>query len=112
MGSLGVGDKVNRHFFLQFGAAIMLGMFDGMAASVQSAGSVENPTMRDLMLARTSQNFANVVNSVLQRYANVVPTVTIREGKKCKVYFTQDVVMSPWMETRKLSWVAGNGGQP
>lgn len=112
MGSLGVGDKVNRHFFLQFGSAIMLGMFDGMAASVQSAGSVENPTMRDLMLARTSQNFANVVNSVIQRYANVVPTVTIREGKKCKVYFTQDVVMSPWMETRKLSWVAGNGGQP
>lgn len=110
MGSLGVSDKVNRHFMLQFGAAIMLGMFDGAAASVQSAGSVENPAMRDLVLSRTSQNFSNVVTSIIQRYANVVPTVTIREGKKCKVYFTQDVMMTPWMETRSLSWVSGQKG--
>lgn len=110
MGSLGVKDKLNRHFFLQFGSAIMLGLFDGAAASVQSAGAEQNPTMRDLMLARTSQNFASIVNSVIQRYANVVPTVTIREGKKCKVYFTQDVMMTPWMETRNLSWVAGSTG--
>lgn len=108
LGSLGVKDQVNRHFMLQFGAAIMLGMFDGAAASVQSAGATENPTMRDLVLARTSQNFANVVNSIIQRYANVVPTVTIREGKKVKVYFTQDVTMTPWMETRELSWVKGS----
>ena len=105
LGSLGVKDKVNRHLVLQFGAAIFLGVFDGLAAQVQSATAEDNPTARDLVLSRTSQNFSNVVNAVIQRYANVVPTVTIREGTKLKCYFTQDVLLTPFMPTQDLSWV-------
>lgn len=107
MGRLGVGGKVNRHLMLQFGAAIMLGVFDGLAAQVQSPGSQEDPTARDMVLSRTSQNFSNLVNAVIQRYANVVPTVTLEEGTKMKCYFTQDVALTPFMETRELSWVRG-----
>jgi type IV secretory pathway VirB10-like protein len=107
MGRLGVDGQVNRHMMLQFGAAIMLGVFDGLAAQVQSPGSEDNPTARDMVLSRTSQNFANVVNAVIQRYANVVPTVTIKEGTKLKCYFTQDVALTPFMATRDLSWVRG-----
>ena len=109
LGRLGVGGQVNRHMMLQFGAAIMLGVFDGMAAQVQSPGAGDNPTARDLVLSRTSQNFANLVNAVIQRYANVVPTVTIKEGTKLKCYFTQDVALTPFMATRDLSWVRGKG---
>jgi type IV secretory pathway VirB10-like protein len=109
LGRLGVGGQVNRHMMLQFGAAIMLGVFDGMAAQVQSSGAGDNPTARDLVLSRSSQNFANVVNAVIQRYANVVPTVTIKEGTKLKCYFTQDVALTPFMATRDLSWVRGKG---
>jgi type IV secretion system protein VirB10 len=90
---------------LQFGAAIMLGVFDGLASQVQSPGSEDNPSARDMVLSRTSQNFSNVVNAVIQRYANVVPTVTIKEGTKLKCYFTQDVALTPFMATRDLSWV-------
>ena len=107
MGRLGVGGQVNRHMMLQFGAAIMLGVFDGLAAQVQSPGAEDNPTARDMVLSRTSQNFSNVVNAVIQRYANVVPTVTIKEGTKLKCYFTQDVALTPFMATRDLSWVKG-----
>jgi type IV secretion system protein VirB10 len=107
MGRLGVGGQVNRHMMLQFGAAIMLGVFDGLAAQVQSPGSEDNPSARDMVLSRTSQNFSNVVNAVIQRYANVVPTVTIKEGTKLKCYFTQDVALTPFMATRDLSWVRG-----
>ena len=109
MGRLGVGGQVNRHMMLQFGAAIMLGVFDGLAAQVQSPGAEDNPTARDMVLSRTSQNFSNVVNAVIQRYANVVPTVTIKEGTKLKCYFTQDVALTPFMATRDLSWVRGKG---
>jgi len=107
MGRLGVGGQVNRHMMLQFGAAIMLGVFDGLAAQVQSPGAEDNPSARDMVLSRTSQNFSNVVNAVIQRYANVVPTVTIKEGTKLKCYFTQDVALTPFMATRELSWVRG-----
>jgi type IV secretion system protein VirB10 len=96
MGRLGVGGQVNRHLMLQFGAAIMLGVFDRMAAQVQSPGAEDNPTARDLVLSRTSQNFTNVV-----------PPVTLKEGTKLKCYFTQDVALTPFMATRDLSWVRG-----
>jgi type IV secretion system protein VirB10 len=109
MGRLGVGGQVNRHMMLQFGAAIMLGVFDGLAAQVQSPGFEDNPTARDMVMSRTSQNFANVVNAVIQRYANVMPTVTIKEGTKLKCYFTQDVALTPFMATRDLSWVRWKG---
>jgi len=98
---------VNRHLTLQFGAAIFLGVFDGLAAQVQSPAAEDNPTARDLVLARTSKNFSSVVDAVIQRYANVVPTVTIREGTKLKCYFTQDVLLTPFMPTGELSWVKG-----
>lgn len=107
MGRLGVDGQVNRHLMLQFGAAIMLGVFDGLAAKVQSPGAEDNPAARDMVLSRTSQNFSNVVSAVIQRYANVVPTVTIKEGTKLKCYFTQDVALTPFMATRDLSWVRG-----
>ena len=106
-GSLGARDRVNRHLTLQFGAAIFLGVFDGLAAQVQSPAAEDNPTARDLVLARTSKNFSSVVDAVIQRYANVVPTVTIREGTKLKCYFTQDVLLTPFMPTGELSWVKG-----
>lgn len=105
MGSLGGRGRVNRHLTLQFGAAIALGVIDGLAARAESPDANNNPTARDMMMQRTSQNFANIANSVIQRYANVVPTVTIREGTKLKCYFTQDVLLTPFMPTRELSWM-------
>ena len=108
LGSLGARDRVNRHLTLQFGAAIFLGVFDGLAAQVQSPAPDDNPIARDLVLARTSKNFSSVVDAVIQRYANVVPTVTIREGTKLKCYFTQDVLLTPFMPTGELSWVKGH----
>ena len=105
VGSLGVKDRVNRHLTLQFGAAIALGVIDGLAARAESPDAENNPTARDMMMQRTSQNFSTVANAAIQRYANVVPTVTIREGTKLKCYFTQDVLLTPFMPTRELSWM-------
>jgi type IV secretory pathway VirB10-like protein len=105
MGSVGVAGDVNRHFMLQFGAAIMLGVLDGLAASVQSPTAIGSPAARDLVLARTSSNFSNVVAGVLNRYANVMPTVTIPAASKMKVFFAEDVRMSPYLRTSDLSWM-------
>jgi type IV secretory pathway VirB10-like protein len=104
-GAAGVPGKVDRHFALQFGAAVMLGMLDGLGAAVQGANVAGSPTARELVLARSSSNFSSVVAGVLQRYANVVPTVTVEAGAKLKVYFSEDVRVSPYMLARDLSWV-------
>lgn len=106
LGSVGVKDKLNRHFMLKFGAAVVMGIFDGLAASVQGGNpDAQYPSTRDMIAARTSQNFQMVMGQIIQSYANVVPTITIREGKKVKIYFTQDTMVSPYMLTKDLSFV-------
>jgi type IV secretory pathway VirB10-like protein len=107
VGAVGVDGDVDRHLVLQFGAAVMLGVLDGVGAAVQSPSPGSNPALRDLMMARTSTNFSSVMAGVIQKYANVVPTVTIDAGAKMKVFFAEDVRMSPYLPTRDLAWVRG-----
>ena len=105
VGAVGVEGDVDRHFLLQFGAAVMLGVLDGVGAVVQSPSAGTNPTLRDLIMARASGNFSTVISGVIQKYANVVPTVTVASGSKMKVFFAEDVRLSPYLATRDLRWV-------
>jgi hypothetical protein len=99
LGAAGVQGEVDRHFFLQFGSAVMLGVLDGLAAAVQgsSAGGA-NPSVRDLMVGRTSSNLSVVLAGILNRYGNVVPTITVEPGEKMKVFFADDVELTPYRE--------------
>ena len=110
-GSVGVEGDVDRHFMLVFGSAVMLGLLDGLAAAVEGASSAATPTARDLIMARTSMNLSQVVSGILARYGNVVPTITVEAGSKMKVFFAEDVRMSPYMRSRDLSWVRHGGGR-
>jgi len=104
-GTVGVEGDVDRHFMLMFGSAVMLGMLDGLAAAVEGAGNAATPTSRELITARTSMNMSQVVSGILARYGNVVPTITVEPGSKMKVFFAEDVRMTPYMRSRDLSWV-------
>ena len=110
-GSVGIEGDVDRHFMLMFGSAVMLGLLDGLAAAVEGASSAATPTARDLIMARTSMNMSQVVAGILARYGNVVPTITVESGSKMKVFFAEDVRMSPYMHSRDLSWVKHGGGR-
>jgi type IV secretion system protein VirB10 len=102
-GAVGVEGDIDRHLMLQFGAAVMLGMLDGLGAAVQGPGSAGEPTLRELVAARTSSNLSHVVAGVIQKYANVVPTVTVEPGAKMKVFFAEDVRVSSYLTTAELS---------
>ncbi len=104
-GSVGVSDKVDRHFMLKFGSALVLGVFDGLGAALRQSGAAANTTAGAQVAAQASQNFAQVMGNIVAAYANVVPTVTIPVGKKVKIYFTQDTVVSGFMDSRNLSFV-------
>jgi len=105
IGAVGIDSDVDRHLMLHFGAAVMLGVLDGIGAAVHSPSGGPNPTVRDLVMARTSAYFSSVIAGAIQKYANVVPTVTVESGAKTKVFFAEDVRMSPYMATSDLTWV-------
>jgi type IV secretion system protein VirB10 len=101
IGETGLKDKVNNHYFQIFGTSIALGIIAGAAESSNAnAGLYQNGSeaYRSGIAASISQSSTEV----LDRFLNVPPTITIREGHRVKVYFTQDFLL-PAYENHTIS---------
>jgi len=91
-GATGLSDQVNNHYLQIFGASIALGVISGAAeATMYGSGyNISGPAMYEQGVASSlSQSGANV----LDRFINILPTITIREGHRIKVYLTQDMLL-------------------
>jgi type IV secretion system protein VirB10 len=91
-GATGLSDKVNNHYLQIFGASIALGVISGAAeATMYGSGyNISGPAMYEQGVASSlSQSGADV----LDRFINILPTITIREGHRIKVYLTQDMLL-------------------
>ena len=91
-GATGLSDQVNNHYLQIFGASIALGIISGAAeATTYGSGyNISGPSMYEQGVASSlSQSGANV----LDRFINILPTITIREGHRIKVYLTQDMLL-------------------
>lgn len=92
IGETGLKDQVNNHYLQIFGSSIALGIIAGAAeSSSANAGLYQNGSeaYRSGIAASISQSSTQV----LDRFLNVPPTITIREGHRVKVYFTQDLLL-------------------
>ncbi len=91
-GATGLKDKVNNHYAEIFGASIALGVIAGAAQSSNSNQGLYqsgSEAYRSGIASSLSQSSTNV----LDRYINIPPTITIREGHRIKVYITQDMLL-------------------
>lgn len=88
-GATGLKDKVNNHYAEIFGASIALGVIAGAANANQGYNESGSEAYRQGIAASLSQSSANV----LDRFINIPPTITIREGHRIKVYITQDMLL-------------------
>ena len=93
IGDAGLKDKVNQHYLATFGAAAAVGLISGLSQFIGSAGLGRGDgNDRTVIIAggigdATSQATLQVMN----RFLNRLPTVTIREGHRVKVYLTSDL---------------------
>ncbi|MGC2160694.1 MAG: TrbI/VirB10 family protein [Silvibacterium sp.] len=91
-GATGLKDKVNNHYVEIFGASIALGVIAGAAEATNlNEGYNESGTeaYKSGIASSLSQSSANL----LDRFINIPPTITIREGHRIKVYITQDMLL-------------------
>ncbi len=74
-----------------FGANIALGVIAGAAEGTTNSGYNEtgSDAYRQGIASSLSQSSANV----LDRFINIMPTHTIFEGHRIKVYITQDMLL-------------------
>ena len=89
IGETGLKDEVSRHYLQVFGAAIAIGALSGLA-QYNTRGFDAN-TFGDVYRQSAGASLASSGTRVLDRYLNVLPTVTIREGFRVKVYLTNDL---------------------
>ena len=77
-------DQVDRHYFSTFAAAGAIGVVSGLALAGGSPFGLR---------AGVGQGLGQSATSVLDRFLNRLPTITIRAGHRLRVWFTSDVLV-------------------
>ena len=92
IGETALRDKVNNHYFQIFGLSAALGLVSGFCYRGVSYGP-GGVSAGDVYRSGTADSLAQSSHRILDRYLNNLPTVTIREGHRLKVYLTNDLVL-------------------
>jgi len=101
IGAEGLKDKVNNHYLQIFGASIALGIVSG-AAKIEQGGGTITTSGSQAFTTGTASSVSQSATTVLDRFIQIPPTITIREGHRVKVYFTQDMLL-PAYENHTIS---------
>jgi type IV secretory pathway VirB10-like protein len=92
IGDAGLRDRVNQHYWSTFGAAGAVGLVGGLAQYIGTLGFSRGDGDRTLIIAgNASDATAQSSLQVMNRFLNRMPTITIREGHRVKVYLTSDL---------------------
>jgi type IV secretion system protein TrbI len=92
IGDAGLRDKVNNHYLSTFGAAAAVGLISGLSQYLGSAGLGSGDGNRTIVIAGgVGDATAQAAMQVMNRFLNRLPTITIREGHRVKVYLTSDI---------------------
>ena len=99
IGATGLKDQVNNHYVQIFGASIALGIISGAAeSSVSNVGIGASGS--EAYRAGTASSLSQSSTRVLDRFLNINPTLTIREGHRVKVYLSNDLLLPAYENHR------------
>jgi type IV secretion system protein VirB10 len=98
IGDAGLKDKVNHHYWSTFGAAAAVGLISGLAQWIGSAGYSSGSGDRTVIIAGGADAASQASLQVMSRLLNRLPTVTIREGHRVKVYLTSDLQLPAYAD--------------
>ena len=89
VGETGLRDQVNHHYLQIFGVSLAIGAFAGLAQANTRYSLDESAT--EAYAQGVTNNLSQSALHILDRYLNVLPTFTIREGFRVKIYLSQDL---------------------
>ena len=90
-GDAGLRDQVNNHYLRIFGVSMAIGAL-GAVAQGGTAGPL-TASGTDVMRQGFAQSTAQSSAQILNKFLNILPTVTIREGHRVKVYLSIDLTL-------------------
>jgi type IV secretory pathway VirB10-like protein len=92
IGQEGLKDKVNNHYLQIFGTSIALGVIAG-AGEIESGGGTISTSGSQAFTTGAAGSVSQTSTAILDKFIQIPPTITIREGHRVKVYFTQDMLV-------------------
>jgi type IV secretory pathway VirB10-like protein len=94
-GETALKDQVNTHFLSSFFGAVAVGLIGGLSQATADFGPLGAPaTSIDSAKLSAAQSMGQSAQNMLtSRFLNRLPTLTIREGARVKVYIAQDLAL-------------------
>ena len=92
IGQEGLKDKVNNHYLQIFGTSIALGVIAG-AGEIEAGGGTISTSGSQAFTSGAAGSVSGSATTILDKFIPIPPTITIREGHRVKVYFSQDMLV-------------------
>ncbi len=91
IGDTGLRDQVNNHYLRLFGASLAIGALGAVAEA--GTGSALTASGTDVMRQGFASSAAQSASQILNHFLNILPTITIREGHRVKIYLAGDLAL-------------------
>ena len=91
IGDTGLRDQVNNHYLRIFGVSLAIGALGAVAQA--GTGGITTASSSDLMRQGFAASTAQSAAQILDRFLNILPTISIREGHRVKVYLSGDLTL-------------------
>jgi type IV secretory pathway VirB10-like protein len=101
IGETGLKDQVNHHYLQVFGVSLAIGAIAGFSQANTNYGIGESSL--DAYRQGVSSSLAQSSAHILDRYLNVLPTITILEGHRVKLYLSDDLLLPAYENHRMPS---------
>ena len=96
VGETALRGKVNNHYAQIFSASLAIGILGGVAEA--GTGNALTNSSFDRVRQGFGASLANSSMEILDRFLNILPTVTIREGHRVKVYLSGDLLLPDYSQ--------------
>lgn len=95
IGTTGLASNVNNHYLSAFAAAAAIGGLGGLA-QIGNNSSILTPgaEIRNGLSEQTAQEGEQILNHFLNR----LPTITLKEGSRARVYIGRDILIPSYAE--------------
>jgi type IV secretory pathway VirB10-like protein len=101
IGDTGLRDQVNNHYLRIFGVSLAIGALGAVAEGGTAGALTANGS--DLTRQGFAHSTAQSSAQILDKFLNVMPTVTIREGHRVKVYLAGDLALPDYLSHKMPS---------
>ncbi len=102
LGEMGLGAKVNNHFWKRFGGAIMLSMIQDITSNAATRLQKDGAAQDSNSSTNTQQAAQSMAEKTLDNTINIPPTATVNHGSMINIHVVRDVDFGGIYELRKF----------